>query len=1033
MKGNINQPIKTTEIKEIVIYKILQHNHCFFFFGFHYRARTMKPFKHKLPSCEAERGTRTKRAPLCGNAKLTEAVDKDDIAAITEILGSEDLRISRLCFHSALLKAAQDGKKRIIQLLLNHGVAVSGRGSTGSLALIAAAEHGYLDIVKLLIERGAPVNGQDSDGKTALMIAVEKSCCCALIKYLYSECRADVNLQDKAGKTVLMLAVELWDYETVQLLLLCDSNVNCVPCDVDIKDRDGLTAVDLAQRNGFSDLLNVLRHSHKKKISPLGLAAVSNNITLVRQLLEIHPACVHGIGGDQLPLATAMHGTRAKWDGKIHCNLEVMDLLLEANVNVNGCHSSNYTPLMMAAGAGSEPAVEKLLRHGADVNKCGLRQQTALLVAAYKGHANVMDRLVQAGADVNVRDENGKSVMDLVLKRSNRKCLQVLLKSRDTLNQEDIRLLEEHQLLDVLLEIKDCWSCLLKDPQVLHRVFCNAIQCRSYQLVETLIDFGAVINVCSVDNESSCPLFLSLDDIPMLRLLVDRGADVNIRALPHGHTALMQAALKGNVGLVNTFIDYNADMSIESNGLTALLLASSPRKLGVVRALLAGGVNVNHVTQTGETGLLFAVGAKDLALTEMFISRGANVNYAKTDGTTVLMHAINSECSSSIVQLLLTNQAAVNAQDANGDTALLHALGTSKKKVISLLLQNGAELNHTNVYQETPLIVAAKYCKASVLKILLERGASVNNQDRHGDTALHLAVRNYQYASFKVLVENGADWRLTNSEFRTPLMLGFELCDDFAVEDLLKFGAQVNVPSSPSVRLVWLSDLDSKLKKFSVYNNTSKDREEFINCLESLLKAGLSLDGVQETSLSLFISSCIFDFYDETIVILLQSGAGPNLLNLSHVPEDFPMEYAMVGGTVSYRDHSYISPLMFAIMAWRPPSIALFVQAGFFHETDVKMLQDPKVTKEVKGVLQNCNKYPSLIDELCPGNWSLQTWSKLAVMRAVGFGPGREHRVRALPIPVALQEELLFKHLENIELEDMVDDSDSDRNSDEDD
>ena len=54
-------------------------------------------------------------------------------------------------------------------------------------------------------------------------------------------------------------------------------------------------------------------------------------------------------------------------------------------------------------------------------------------------------------------------------------------------------------------------------------------------------------------------------------------------------------------------------------------------------------------------------------------------------------------------------------------------------------------------------------------------------------------------------------------------------------------------------------------------------------------------------------------------------------------------------------------------------------------------------------------------------------------MRAVGYRQGREERVRALPIPQKLQDELLYKHVSILyELEDSDSDmsSDYDHNSD---
>ena len=966
------------------------------------------PTKRKLPSFDVDEVSRTKKTPLCGNIKITEAIDQGDILLIKEILENKDLRFSSPCLNAGLLKSVQDGKRRIVQLLLNHGVCVDKRGKTGCLALVAAAEHGYLDIVELLVDKGAPVNGQDSSGKTALMAAVEKSCCHALSRFLYEECKANVDLQDNEGKTVLMLAIDLWDYRTVQMLFL--GNVDFAPCDVNIKNKDGLTALDLAKKSGFLEILNVVRQSSQKKMSPLSLAAANNNTDLVRQLLEIHPCCINGFGSDKSPLAAAMHGLQKQWDGKIHCSIEVMVLLLQANVDVDICHDCGLTPLMMAASAGSQTAVQNLLRHGANVNRFGQRRQTALMIAALKGHAGIMHILIHAGAYIRVRDENYKTAMDFAVQNSDRKCTQVLLKSGSPLRWEDLDLLEKYQLLDVLLEVKDSWVRLFIEPELLHTVLCKAIESRSYKLVTALIDYGANVNECATDEEQSNPLILSLKDDTMLRLLLNKGADINIRDSLSGRTALMEAASKGTVGLVHTLLDNNADMYAESEGSTALLLACFSKQNNVLRALLNRGMNIDYVTQNGETALLYALSVEDFALTELLIHHGADVNFAKSDGTTTLMRAIMLNCPSKFLQLLITNGASVNAQDNNGDTALFHALRRGEKKFVSLLVQHGADTNHSNLFQKTPLMLAAnnKFCKLIILKILLKRQATVNSQDIHGDTALHMAVKNYDESKVKELIKKGADWRLSNGQSRTALMVAFQQVNDLAIEGLFKAG--VKFEGSPSTSQMWLSDVDSKLEKFSVFDSDTVDQFNFVCCLSALLQAGLSLNGVQVPNLNLFLFSCLHEVHDEMIALLLQAGAAPQLLNLSTVPVGFPSIKEEV--TVTYGDRSFISPLMMAIESCRQVPIALFAQACFFHDTDLKMLQDARVIEKLKVTLEDWHyKYPCPKEELCPSNWSLRTWSKLAVMKAVGFGQDREERVRALPIPQRLQDELLFKHL----------------------
>ena len=60
----------------------------------------------------------------------------------------------------------------------------------------------------------------------------------------------------------------------------------------------------------------------------------------------------------------------------------------------------------------------------------------------------------------------------------------------------------------------------------------------------------------------------------MVRMLLQRGASINLQDNPEGLTALMNAAIGGHTRIVQVLLDAKADASLqESNGRTALFLA----------------------------------------------------------------------------------------------------------------------------------------------------------------------------------------------------------------------------------------------------------------------------------------------------------------------------------------------------------------------------------------------------------------------------------------------------------------------------
>lgn len=74
-------------------------------------------------------------------------------------------------YETALMKAADDGRRTAVRNLIAAGADVNLQDEDGETALMKAADEGYADIVQQLINAGANVNLRDDDGETALQKA----------------------------------------------------------------------------------------------------------------------------------------------------------------------------------------------------------------------------------------------------------------------------------------------------------------------------------------------------------------------------------------------------------------------------------------------------------------------------------------------------------------------------------------------------------------------------------------------------------------------------------------------------------------------------------------------------------------------------------------------------------------------------------------------------------------------------------------------------------------------------------------------
>ena len=123
---------------------------------------------------------------------------------------------------SAFLYAGAEGFNEVLQLTLAAGADVAATNRYGGTALIPASEHGHVETVRMLIAAGVPVNHVNNLGWTAMQEAV---------------------LLNNGGPR---------QQEVVRLLLEAGA-------DPAIRDPEGRTALQNAERLGFKELAAVIR------------------------------------------------------------------------------------------------------------------------------------------------------------------------------------------------------------------------------------------------------------------------------------------------------------------------------------------------------------------------------------------------------------------------------------------------------------------------------------------------------------------------------------------------------------------------------------------------------------------------------------------------------------------------------------------------------------------------------------------------------------------------------------------------------
>ena len=202
-------------------------------------------------------------------------------------------------------------------------------------------------------------------------------------------------------------------------------------------------------------------------------------------------------------------------------------------------------------------------------------------------------------------------------------------------------------------------------------------------------------------------------DQAIFERLLRAGADIESTARHDASTALHYAASGGRVEMMRMLIDRGADV----NASTVSLWRPS-----------RGGLTPLHGATDG--------GNYDAVV--LLLEHGADPNAATGEGVTPLHNAAYGGIVRMVI-LLLDAGADPNAQDAEGWTPLHGAAISRWLGVERVLLQAGADPNAQDDDGMTPLHVAADQGKGGVARALVAAGADVGMVDGNGRTAADVA------------------------------------------------------------------------------------------------------------------------------------------------------------------------------------------------------------------------------------------------------------------------------------------------------
>jgi ankyrin repeat protein len=190
------------------------------------------------------------------NNELILAAERGDLKKLEELIkAGANLNAQDHKGRTAMLAATHSNKPEIVKILIDAGADMNLQDDIHDNPFIYAGAQGRLEILKLLIEAKADTTITNRYGGNALIPAAEKGHV-ENVRALLSTTDVNINHINNLGWTALLEVAILGNggskhQQIAQLLIEYGADVN-------IADRDGVTSLQHARRNGFKEIARML-------------------------------------------------------------------------------------------------------------------------------------------------------------------------------------------------------------------------------------------------------------------------------------------------------------------------------------------------------------------------------------------------------------------------------------------------------------------------------------------------------------------------------------------------------------------------------------------------------------------------------------------------------------------------------------------------------------------------------------------------------------------------------------------------------
>ncbi|MGZ3722023.1 MAG: ankyrin repeat domain-containing protein [Bdellovibrionales bacterium] len=232
--------------------------------------------------------------------------------------------------------------------------------------------------------------------------------------------------------------------------------------------------------------------------------------------------------------------------------------------------------------------------------------------------------------------------------------------------------------------------------------------------------------------------------------------------------------IEGVKNLIRSGTDVNAMKS--HDGITALMAAARKDHVAIVEQLLIAGADVKPTDSRGSNALHYATLGGSAGSIALLVKKGTILEAKDSFDLTPLMMAARF-ANLATVRALLSAGASVETADSNGWTPLFFSIPRGDGTIFEALLDKSPPLDRVDSDGDTLLNVALQYNQPVLIKRLIEAGSPLGLADRDGNTPLHHAVMDKKIDYVSWLVAARAPLDVKNKDGQTPLMIAGQFQD----------------------------------------------------------------------------------------------------------------------------------------------------------------------------------------------------------------------------------------------------------------